>query len=686
MDTLTRSSRISYCCAFGATAFLVYVILLEHRFAIEYDGPIALKSLIAVLSMFVYGMVFFPVFASLALATAFSYLLGSLYVWMFLVVDIYKLTECSITAVARAILFVRAIPSLLCLGYLSLSLPLRFCLACRERRFITSSVERESQVETLDDIKQSYQGKHVSKLLRKPEMAVQTVGVVNKIRAVILGRLRRIFYHRQGGFRYPSRLVSVMFIAGCVVYVLTVEFLVKFTSYIDLIEEYVESQLQALGLDDEDEDYPTDPDEPPASIQFGILLAQVLLGIDCLFTYSFDPIMSLKTNLMAVYKGDYSHIPSPSTKSASSLCLGSMKYAGFQVAYIVWAYIISCLIIFIICINLSVIILLLLNGITDWLINKVLQIWRFYFIFTYFMFFYNIFLGLISCLMRIIKAMIVGTLFLARLDNSTLPRKFEFLDPGFSAYQGYIHMEAAHTHPVVLVFIRLLVSLSKSRKMGDGDCVKIDMSKTDETATGPDSKQNGNVKDIENCRPVNIAARFNWHVTYTLLLNPQVRLYRKGVFQAMKKAVAEGRKIPISDKPLTDFDLIKTQEEREQERLDEVNKLQGSQAKKGKFSGFSFGRGSVNNSTSSKDEKGSPKKKKKHFWFGNKKKNVSSEVMNSMSIDEKECEMVVLQNEEEEGSAVEDEEISCANGTNEDQKNAQDTVIDVDINAGAVNI
>lgn len=59
-----------------------------------------------------------------------------------------------------------------------------------------------------------------------------------------------------------------------------------------------------------------------------------------------------------------------------------------------------------------------------------------YFNFTYFMFFYNIFLGLASCLLRILKAMFVGIVFLSRLDNSTLPRRFEFIDPGRSYESG----------------------------------------------------------------------------------------------------------------------------------------------------------------------------------------------------------------------------------------------------------
>ena len=43
MDSLTRSSRISYSCAFGSTAYLVYQIVLYQTYAIEYNGNRAVK-------------------------------------------------------------------------------------------------------------------------------------------------------------------------------------------------------------------------------------------------------------------------------------------------------------------------------------------------------------------------------------------------------------------------------------------------------------------------------------------------------------------------------------------------------------------------------------------------------------------------------------------------------------------
>ena len=58
-------------------------------------------------------------------------------------------------------------------------------------------------------------------------------------------------------------------------------------------------------------------------------------------------------------------IPSPYEKSAVTLCVGSMKYAGFQVAYIVWAYIISILVCSIIATILAIVIIILKEGHTD---------------------------------------------------------------------------------------------------------------------------------------------------------------------------------------------------------------------------------------------------------------------------------------------------------------------------------
>ena len=51
-------------------------------------------ALLKMVSVVVYGLAFFPLFACLLLGSVFGYVLGALYVWMLTGVEIYKLTEC----------------------------------------------------------------------------------------------------------------------------------------------------------------------------------------------------------------------------------------------------------------------------------------------------------------------------------------------------------------------------------------------------------------------------------------------------------------------------------------------------------------------------------------------------------------------------------------------------------------
>ncbi|RUS72258.1 hypothetical protein EGW08_019981 [Elysia chlorotica] len=223
MDTLTRHTRMSYCCAFGATAFLVYQILLEQKFAIDYQGPLSFLSLIAILTMFVYGIVYFPVFACLALNSAFSYGLGSLYVWMFLVVNLYIMSVCDLTAKGRAVMLARSMPSVGCLAYLGVSLPVRFIVSCYRRHFFTAPQEKAR--ETVDGIRDSFQGLHVRNLLR-PTRCKRNRNK-NRRKNTVMEYLNKWIYHSEPGFRYPALLVSVLFVASCVVYMVSSSHLSK---------------------------------------------------------------------------------------------------------------------------------------------------------------------------------------------------------------------------------------------------------------------------------------------------------------------------------------------------------------------------------------------------------------------------------------------------------------------------
>ena len=77
---------------------------------------------------------------------------------------------------------------------------------------------------------------------------------------------------------------------------------------------------------------------------------------------------------------------------------------------------------------------------------------RAYMVFMYFNFFPDAFLGVVAAFMRILKSIFGGIAYMCRLDYSPLGRKLEKMDAGFNAYCGFIYMDCAHRHPVLLCF------------------------------------------------------------------------------------------------------------------------------------------------------------------------------------------------------------------------------------------
>jgi hypothetical protein len=86
----------------------------------------------------------------------------------------------------------------------------------------------------------------------------------------------------------------------------------------------------------------------------------------------------------------------------------------------------------------------------------VLKNLRIYFVFTYFNFFFDCFLGIISCAFRISKAGLTAFVYLPRLDYCPLGRPLEKVDPAFISYASFIHMECLHTHPVLVYFCSIV--------------------------------------------------------------------------------------------------------------------------------------------------------------------------------------------------------------------------------------
>jgi hypothetical protein len=79
-----------------------------------------------------------------------------------------------------------------------------------------------------------------------------------------------------------------------------------------------------------------------------------------------------------------------------------------------------------------------------------------YFLFVYFNFFFDCFLGIFSCILRLFKSSIALVLYMPRLDYSIFGRSLEGIDNGYTAYTSYIYVEAMHTHPILITFTQII--------------------------------------------------------------------------------------------------------------------------------------------------------------------------------------------------------------------------------------
>ncbi|XP_046555508.1 uncharacterized protein LOC124264772 [Haliotis rubra] len=224
MDALTTSASISYVAAFGATIFLIYEVIFEQKFAFRYEGPLALKTLVVIVSMIWYGFVYYPIFAALAIKSIFSYAIGAVYVWVITAVQFYKTFECNIRWEARMLVVGRSLPHLFCLLYLSVILPIRVCSHALKTKKYFEAEETDLDVpQTLKYIQESYQGLHVIKLFRKPAPKPplrKKCMDKNQNRGCLLPYTNYSTKIEQG-FRYSTRILSVLMVGVFLLYVVT---------------------------------------------------------------------------------------------------------------------------------------------------------------------------------------------------------------------------------------------------------------------------------------------------------------------------------------------------------------------------------------------------------------------------------------------------------------------------------
>ncbi|CAF1325642.1 unnamed protein product [Adineta steineri] len=217
---------------------------------------------------------------------------------------------------------------------------------------------------------------------------------------------------------------------------------------------------------------------------FSLKLEIIMSAIITVIIYAcqlFVGMKNYKLHRKDLYKGIYENIPSPANFKPNSIASKSVHYSGFLVGYMAWGFVICFhLILFILtlirfislqmryievvlAITVPVLVIYLLKMGSISTAGKFLFIQdmdeklnlknrKTYAIFLYFNFFADCFLGMASCVIRLIKATFLNVVYMARLDCSFLGRPLEKFDIGFAAYVSYLHMEVTHTNPIMLAF------------------------------------------------------------------------------------------------------------------------------------------------------------------------------------------------------------------------------------------
>lgn len=394
-----------------------------------------------------------------------------------------------------------------------------------------------------------------------------------KIKRIVEVKVREKLYTYRPEFKYSTRMVASIVVAVLVIYMLLVTAVtlgyVLFIKYWKKI--FTAKVIKVISAK-------TSFSEGLVDDYIKSVSAAWWLGIATAFIFSLivstNSMTWYRKHIMKLRKGERTFLPKTLRSrnsvgdNAGSLMAASMKFAGFQVGYAAWGFILLSLLLFLcyyvlitqliipmkrgenslsinifikvwptLLITIAMMVVQKVMAVTCFLLNKdslAVNNRRVFHLVSYLFFYFNIFLGMFSCLLRIIYGIIFGVVFIQRLQKSTLPRTLEEKDPGFYSYLGYILLEHQHANPVLHCFARLLLE-SRNKDFVEGERY---VTTTDYKSIGTKFLSNVlEVDQVDSLKKESIKmkrARTRWHLAYVLLKNPSIQRDRRSELKVNK--------------------------------------------------------------------------------------------------------------------------------------------------------
>uniref|UniRef100_A0A8C2NLE8 Stimulated by retinoic acid gene 6 protein-like n=1 Tax=Capra hircus TaxID=9925 RepID=A0A8C2NLE8_CAPHI len=341
-----------------------------------------------------------------------------------------------------------------------------------------------------------HQAEHVKQLLRKCPLQER-----NK------SWFQTRIYEWDPYFQFPSRMIGTIVLAFICLYLFIV---IEFCVFV-----YVRDELDVF--EGELESYITSMNQTGTQVLLQVkelinitkevwVVTILPASLTCV-SYLFHILACYRKHIKRLRAGDKHFLPLKfHNPSSSESVVAIARYSGWQIAYILWGYLIIhvmqslCGLAIMYSLVLPIIhhqALEMLRGLGIGILTvsivlglMVLQVWiatsfflqpkmgtddkqkplalnnrRAFHNFNYFLFFYNVLLGLGACLSRLFISCVLGTWLIARIDRTILQSGYERADMGFSAWIGMLYVDHYHTNPVLVSFCHILITGHRERRL-----------------------------------------------------------------------------------------------------------------------------------------------------------------------------------------------------------------------------
>ncbi|KAF5891616.1 stimulated by retinoic acid 6 protein-like isoform X1, partial [Clarias magur] len=519
--TSTQENRWSYAFAFGAVTQHMFTLILTTRNPLPFTLPPYLEVFMYMAAAIKVGVACMPLF--ICLSTSHQLLggvLGLLYAVFWFSLQMWELVWCSDSTADKGGLrdyvlhheWLLDLPNLLCLGF----------LVCRFGFQIVKDVLIwMKKLNKQDEVTKEHY-KYVERLLRRPAE-----------RSVQKSWFQKNVYEWDPYFKFPNRIIATVVLSFLSLYMIIFLEQVVTLFFVNIFYDEWDRNLTELILLSEHVNY----------AKYIWYVTSACAAFSSLIHIS-QVLVYYRKQIKSMWAGEKKYLPKNYKLSPNVSLGGLLQYPGYQIAFTLWGYLILHLAMFVggLLFVYMVVHPILAHGFLHWLNYLIIVLANFFVVLAltglqrmlihmfflqdknspldkdkpialnnrkvfhnvnYFLFFFNVILGLMSCIERLMKSTAVGLMLLSRIERAIMPRGFENLDTSYCTWLGMIVADHHHNNPVLLCFCHLL---------HDHTLRKV---------------QTGEGTFLHSERPEKLRARARWLLMYTLVRNPTLILMRK---------------------------------------------------------------------------------------------------------------------------------------------------------------